>query len=293
MLVSYQQLLILQAKGLVDYVYKFSLEEAKEHQISTYSKGHAQPYIDSIAGITFHVIIENQGAPKHMETHSTTINCSVVHNAAKPDFLIGTILIGNKGLIPLALAEKGDTRCLTLTRSTKIESDAPHQSAMRFLFTGRAQSRLWTHAEFRKRHQGKWESKAPQIEIDPVSSAIKRQKPDSPSDDSSFEVLYGPQSPETQFEDLPLSSAGTEPDDEPESRYPNLPVSDLGSESDHMPKTRYEDLPFSNFRNAPQGNRKPRYEDLPFSSVGNEPDEEPDIRHDDTPLSSLSDESGD
>jgi hypothetical protein len=219
MLISSQQFEILKSKDMVNYKNKFSERECNEGKITTYSQGKTQPYIDAMAGIIFQLIIEDQNDPSINRIHAITINCCIVHNAAKPDFLLGTVFITEKGLIPLARPGRQGTRCLTLTQSAKIASDVPHQSAMLFLRTRQEQERLWTHREFVERHNREWSSI--QINVDPVSSAIKRQRPDSPSDESSFEVLYGPLSPEMQLDDISLSSS-----DEIESKELSITSSD-------------------------------------------------------------------
>ena len=86
MLISNQQLEILHRKNMVNYVYTYSERETEEQKLTTYSQGAAQPYIKSVAGITFEIIIEEQDNPHANTTQSMTINCSVVHNASKPDF---------------------------------------------------------------------------------------------------------------------------------------------------------------------------------------------------------------
>jgi hypothetical protein len=117
MLISSQQFKTLKRKNLVNYVYTFSDEESEERKLTTYSKGAAQPYISSLAGITFEIIIEDQDNPRMNTTQSVTINCSVVHNAAKPDFLLGTTFIASKGLIPIVENANDREKCSTLSRA--------------------------------------------------------------------------------------------------------------------------------------------------------------------------------
>ena len=164
--------------------------------LTTYSQGAAQPYIKSVAGITFEIIIEEQDNPHANTTQSMTINCSVVHNASKPDFLLGTTFIATKGLIATAEETKDRTRCSTLLRAQRVASDPPHESAEKYLKNGQPQPRLWTHAEFETRHAiQQRKDGSTQNEVEPVG---KRPKPNAPTyntSDSSFEVMYGPQEP--------------------------------------------------------------------------------------------------
>ncbi len=216
MLISNKKFEILRGKGMVNYVYKYSDEEAHERQLNTYSSGPAQPYIDSLAGITFYLIVEEQDNPENNRIQAVTVNCGVVYNSAKPDFLIGTIFIAAKYIVPLVIRDGVTDTCSTLIRTNGITSDRLHHSASQFLATGRAQLRLWTHDAFGSRN--------PIIErvVETIQNTAKRQKTRFSLQEETIPstVQAEPSSP-----DWSISDEGRAPS-EPSS--PNWSISDDG-----------------------------------------------------------------
>ena len=188
MLISKDELDRLKAKNLVDYVYTFSQGEAESRKLSTFAKAKKQPFLAAIAAVTFFIILEDQNDPDSNQVQSMTLNCSVVHNGAKPDYLAGTYLLAAKAWLPMAIASASQTVCTTLARTSTLVSDPPHPSALRFMLTGTPQDRLWTHPDLIRRHAQRVQNVGPIEAANNVQVNRKRHAPsesESSSDDDS------------------------------------------------------------------------------------------------------------